>query len=471
MKRYSLVLLLLILLIGCEYSGESGDEDVAESSLPVSEVAGVDDEAEADVSPSTSIAAEPDNVEDEEPAPAATEPDSSPSLSRDFALPLPLFAPDSAWNQTAVHAAVLPESDAQILVTYRVLLGDISDLAGFDEPATTWPYMDVNVNDYAIPIFRAGDMMQDVIICEDEGVLGWPLPQFAIESEGGPVPVPAPAGIVRPAGPEDSDADGHLVLYAPETNTEYDYFAAVVDGQQACNQFEGGMMGQQITEAGVVAFFDINGTGASSESLYSARAHGTPLLAGLILPEDIESGAITHALALAIPGPRNLSRDPYEPLSSDYFYPASTTETDYYSTNPNALAAGQRLRLKQVLVDEEGDLIDESGFTPITRMFLTALRNYGAYVVDGAGGFSFYAEDIHTAVLHLSDDEINTLIGQSPGTPLPPDMTKWEIVLETLGNELEWIPFAISPGDDEPDPETAQVEAANFEVVEPAAIP
>jgi hypothetical protein len=131
---------------------------------------------------------------------------------------------------------------------------------------------------------------------------------------------------------------------------------------------------------------------------------GTPLLAGLILPEDVESGAISHALAFAIPGLRNLSPDPYEPIASDYFYPASTTETDYYNTNPNALAAGQRIRLKQSIVDDSGNPIDETQLAPITRMFLTALRDYGAYLVDNAGGFIFYAEEIKTAVLHLTDD-------------------------------------------------------------------
>jgi hypothetical protein len=50
-------------------------------------------------------------------------------------------------------------------------------------------------------------------------------------------------------------------------------------------------------------------------------------------------------------------------------------------------------------------------------------------------------------------------------------MTNWEIVMETLGNELAHIPFAISPGDDEPAPESALIEAANFEVIEPATLP
>ena len=254
----------------------------------------------------------------------------------------------------------------------------------------------------------------------------------------------------------------------------YDLYAVTVEGEGNpgdCSSFRGGMRGQVITEIGVADFFDVRGPGVNADGLYSARAHGTPLLAGLVLPEDIERGVIAHALALAIPGPRNTSRDPYEPLSLDYFYPASTTETDFFSTNPDALAAGQRVRLKQTLVNEDGEGLDEGQFAPITRIFLTALRDYGAYIVDNAGGFSFYAEDVHSADLHLSDAEINALIGQPAGAPLPGNLTGWQIVLDRLSVELELIPFAISPGDEEPDPETAQVEAANFEVVTAAIQP
>jgi len=466
MKRFLRLLLLSTFLLGCGLVDEIVFEDEGDSTPPTEDVVEPEDEDENETPLSAATNAE-------------SESDSSPdsggsSLLRDFALPNPLFAPDSAWNQTAVAAAVLPQSDEQILVTFRVLLGDISDLEGYDEPATTWPYMDVNMESWSIPIFRAGATTQDVVICLDDGVLGWPHPKFDIETEGGPVPIPVPAGIVRPSGPEDEDADGHMVLYDPATFMAFDLFGVTVEGQGRpgdCDSFRGGMIGHQITEIREADFFDVRGPGVNADGLSSARAHGTPLLAGLILPEDIESGVIAHALALAIPGPRNLSRDPYEPLASDYYYPASTTETDFYNINPDALAAGQRIRLKQTLVDEDGEPLDENRFAPITRMFLTALRDYGAYNVDNAGGFSFYAEDVHTAVLHLSDDEVNALIGQPPGTPLPEGMTRWGIVFEVLGNELELIPFAVSVGDEEPDPETAMIEAANFEVVEPAAIP
>jgi hypothetical protein len=390
---------------------------------------------------------------------------------RDFSFELPLFSPDSAWNQHADNVAVLPESDAQILSLYRVLLGDISSLEGYDEPETNWPYMSFSLYDFTVPIFHAGDEMQDVWICEDIGIIGWAHPKFGIETEGGPVTVPAPAGPVRPSGPQHDGADGWLILYHPDTYTVFEYIQATPLKDDECLGFVGGLVGDKILQAGVVDFFDVRGPGANPDGYYSARAVGTPLLAGLLLPEDIENGEIAHALAFAVPGPRNTSLFPQNPSESDYFYPASTTETDFYNRDHDSLASGQRIRLKQTIVDEEGQIIDENELAPITRMFLDALRNYGAYMVDNAGGFTFYAEDAHTAVLHLSNEEVNALIGKPPGTTLPEGLTKWQIVMETLGNDLELIPLAISPGDDEPNPRTAEIEVANFEVVEPADRP
>lgn len=119
-------------------------------------------------------------------------------------------------------------------------------------------------------------------------------------------------------------------------------------------------------------------------------------------------------------------------------------------------------------MDDAGYTIDENQLAPITRMFLTALRTYGAYLVDNAGGFTFYAEDIHTAVLDLTDDQVNTLIGQPPGTPLPAGKTKWQMAIEKLNIELEQIPFAYGPWQEGQDPAEAEFETSNFEVVGPA---
>jgi len=419
-----------------------------------------------------------DSEDEAAPAAPSTSDDGGPvrvdsSLQRDFTLPLPLFAPDSAWNQRADGAAVLPESGQQILVTYRVLRGDITDQRPVDYPSVVdWPFMDVGYDDFTVPVFRAGSGQQSVLLCDYEGNLSWPSPKFGIDQEGGPVPVPAPAGMVRPNGPQDTGADGHLVLYNPDTFEEFDFWQATTVRSAECASSGGGLEGTTILEAGAVDFFDVRESGSSPDTLSSAHAVGTPLLAGLILPEDVENGRIAHALAFAIPGLRNLSADPTEPLASDYFYPASTTETDFYNVNPYYLASGQRIRLKETIVDEAGQLIDESELAPITRMFLTALREYGAYPVDGADGFSFYAEDVHSANLNLTDDEVNALIGQPAGSPLPEDWPKWEVVIEQLNLDLEMIPFAYDASwVDGDDPATAVYDIANFEVVEPAARP
>ena len=391
---------------------------------------------------------------------------SDPALPRDFTLPTPLFAPGSAWNQTATGAAILPDSDQQILVTYRVLLGDDSSLSSGTE-TPNWPFMDVNYSDYAIPVFRMGTGQQTVWICDYDGILGWTNPKLPISQAGGPVTVPAPAATVRPAQPQDTGADGHLVLYNPGSFEEYDFWQATTIRDGLCQSRGGGLTGTTIFEAGAIDFFDVRESGANPDTYSSARATGVPLLAGLILPEDVESGAISHALAFAIPGPRNTNvSDPYNPFPSDYFYPVSTTETDFYNTDPDALAAGQRIRLKQEIVYDTCNSIDENSLALITRMFLTALRTHGAYLVDNAGGFTFYAEDIYTAVLDRSDDQVNELIDQPQGTPLPAGKTKWQIVIEKLNEDLEQIPIACGP--ESQDPSKAEVTTSNFEVVEPA---
>ena len=393
------------------------------------------------------------------------------TLPRDFALPTPLFAPESAWNQAAVGAAVLPESDRQMLTLYRVLLGDTAALhpSGTRLP-NPFPFLFVSHDNFSVAVFRLGGGQQTVLVRTYEGTPARNNPKLPVAPDG-TVTVPAPAGTVRPPGPEGRGADGHLVLFDPLTSIEYDFWQPTTVRDAAGQSLGGGRAGRMILDAGAVDVFDARGPGANPPTYASARATGTPLLAGMILPEDIERGVISHALAFSIPGPRNTNTaDPSAPLASDYFYPASSTEVGFYSTNPSALAAGQRIRLRRTIVGTDGMPIDEARLLPITRMLLAALRTYGAYLVDNSGAFSLTAEDIHTAVLHLTNDQVNALIGQSPGRPLPAGKTKWQVVIETLNQELENIPIAAGPRPPGQDPATATIDIANFEVVSPATV-
>ncbi len=388
-------------------------------------------------------------------------------LPRHCDLELPLFA-GSAWTEGVTGAAVLATSAQQILVTYRVLCGDTSDLhpAG-SPPYTDWPFADVNYDHYATPVFCRGNGSQSVDVCDYDQYQAWPGPKWPNDVVGGPITVPRSVGDVRPAGPRDTGADGHLVIFDEATHTEYDLWQATTVRNGPCASLGGGRTGSAILETGAADYFDVDGSGSNPDGLSSARAMGTPMLAGLIVPEDIEAGAIQHALAVGIPGPRNLSPNPEDPLPSDWFYPASTTETDFYSDNSSAMAAGQRLRMKGSLVDEDGTAIAEGDLALITRMFIAALRTYGAYVVDNTSGFTYYAEDIHTAVLELSDDDINDLIGRPHGTTLPSTKTRWQLVIETLNADLETIPFAYGLCDEA----SSSVTTSNFVVVEPASPP
>ncbi|MCP4686685.1 MAG: hypothetical protein GY859_01470 [Desulfobacterales bacterium] len=387
------------------------------------------------------------------------------AVLRDFTISLPLFSAASPWNQKATGAAVHADNDAQILTLHRVLRGDVTNIQPADDPpTTTWPFIDVAYDHYTHPVFRMGAESGSVYMCDYEGSPGGNNPKVPIGDDGASM-APRPAGAIRPSLPTGSGSDGHVTLVDPDARMAYDFWQAttVRDGQ--CQSRGGGLEGATILEAGAIDYFDLRGTGVNPDGYSSAAAMGVPLLAGLILPEDVASGEISHALHLLIPGPRNLSPDPAEPLASDYFSPASTTETDFYSTRPTALAAGQRIRMKDSLVDEEGEIIDETTLTPITRMFIKAFREYGAYLVDNGSGFTIKAEDMYTAPLNVPDDEVNRLIGESPGAALPAGKTKWQVVMEKLNEELEMIPFAHGPWTEGQDPSTAVITRANFEVV------
>ena len=450
-RARSLASALFLLAAACGSSGGDIDDAVSEATE--------DDERESLWEEGES-AGEDENLTGGEP------------ILRDFDLQLPLYSPASAWNQRADSVEALPESEEQIIALWRQLVGDRSNLVPGDEELQ-WPFMVLNYDAFTYPIFRAGEGTQEVVIRDYEGVLWFPSPTFLeADEEGGPVTVPAPEGTVRPAGPAGVDSDGHLVLYDQTAERVYDFWQATTALDDSGRSLGGGIPGAVILEAGALEMFDLAGSGANPTGLSSARAMGPPLLGGLLVPEDVESGVIAHALGFAVPGPRNLSNDPSEPSDSDWFYPASTTETDFFSTDPDAIAAGQRIRLKPETVDEEGSIIDESGLAPITRMFLQAMRDYGAYLIDASGGFSFSAEDIDTADLAVSDDEVNELIGAPVGTPLPTDQTKWHVAMQTLAADLELIPLAAGPwqeyGPDGRNPATATFSISNFEVVEPA---
>lgn len=337
--------------------------------------------------------------------------------------------------------------------------------------AKAYPFPFVNFDERSVPIFRAGPGASEVRLRSYRGASTSANPKIAVDR--GRTVIPAPAGPVRPAGPDAPDADGDLVVVDEQARMEWDFRqAATAIGPESGARRGAGCAGASIVAAGAVDRFYLGGSGANPPAFYGARAAGTPLLAGLLLPEDVEHGSIEHALAFAIPALRNLNRDnPSDPFPSDVVYPASTTEREFVSTSAWAIAAGQRMRLRDVILGEDAIEIDDEFFAPITRMFLAALRRYGAYAVDTAPSLTFFAEDVHTARIELDASRINFLIGRPPLAPLPPPPLHWRVLMERLSEDLEIVPFAAGRwweyGPGLRDPHTARASDANFEMVAP----
>lgn len=256
--------------------------------------------------------------------------------------------------------------------------------------------------------------------------------------------VPAPQGTFRPAGPASSDSDGAMILYDDKMGIEYDFWQVSARVDSGHVSHGGGVPGVEIHTAGSVAMFDARGLGARHPEVDpngSARASGLPYLGGLLLPEDLRDGAnskISHALALAIPQLRFLPES-HADNPPNWVYPATLTERTNAIADPYVLAAGQRIALANTICDRSGnrmsteDMLADESIPPVVRIFLAALFNYGAYLVDGADGFTLVAEDYRTAPSLLNEDQVLELTGADT---LPDDQTFWEFIVNTLNEYL-----------------------------------
>jgi hypothetical protein len=109
------------------------------------------------------------------------------------------------------------------------------------------------------------------------------------------------------------------------------------------------------------------------------RASGAPLLAGLIMYDEILAGRITHKLAFAC----------RYPAYKEFVYPAIWTDGIF----PGGIPEGTLIQL-----DPELD-INRLQLLPGEKTVVKALQEYGMVCVDFAGGTVLYAENLN----HRSD--------------------------------------------------------------------
>lgn len=312
----------------------------------------------------------------------------------------------------------------------------------------------INYNDFSFPIYRVkrdgqGNVLTGDVKLQPYDSKPFPSPWFprSGNKQSGFMAhsVPLPDGKFRPGGPEDPGADGNIILYDVSNHLEYDFWQVTTALDANGLSKGGGIPGEKILATGSVSCFDTRGVGVRDPEIDpngSSRATGLPYLGGLLLPEDLkmkdgeDKPTIKHALIFAMPRLRYFKKR-CAGHPPNWVYPATRTEFHKAIPHVDALAAGQRICLRDVLHGRDGlkegtqDLIKDKSLPPIVRSFLDVLYNYGAYLVDGGGGFGLAAEDIHTAV--IEEEQALKLAGLDA---IDSQLTPWEAVLKTLNHYL-----------------------------------
>ncbi len=204
----------------------------------------------------------------------------------------------------------------------------------------------------------------------------------------------------------DSGHDGWLILVDEERQIAWDLWRSRRVGQTISYAFARRWS------------LKSSGSGTKASETYprtpSLRGSGLPLIGGLIRPKELRSGRISHALAIAIPGP----------AASQFVAPATTTNG---LSSPNSIPQGARLRLKpEALARVQQTKKRLPGAITIAQ----ALYTYGAIVVDRADAPTLYAQrngDYKGLLngsalrdLHLTDFEVLTLPERETDPDAPP---------------------------------------------------
>jgi len=233
---------------------------------------------------------------------------------------------DNPWNLDISKYPVHPNSDAFIasIGTDKHLHPDFG---------TVWqgapigiPYVVVRADQPKVPI--------DIVAYPDE-------------SDAGPFPLPLGAPI---EGGPDSDGDRHVIALDVDNCKLYEIYRAFrTDDGWKCDS---------------AAVFDLTSNELRPMGWTSADAAGLPIFPGLVRYEEVEQGAVNHALRFTV-----------SKSQRGYILPA--THFASRSSDANLPPMGLRVRLKADY--------DISGFPPEVQLILKALKKHGMIVADNGG--------------------------------------------------------------------------------------
>jgi len=252
------------------------------------------------------------------------------------------FGPRAPWN---VPVAQLPRHPNPELYVPK-LWHNAPDRPG---------NFNLSFDEYTYPVYSARDATETVVI------------RFTGEDN----PVPSLEVPWHPAWKPAAGSDAQMIILDPDKGIEWDLWQVRIQGQNVMATRGSRVEGDYRTK---------------EDGHRSSRGVGLPYFAMLVRPQEIAQGAIHHALSLTI---RNTDGAIAVP-------PA--TKLEFPDRQYNGIPLGMRFALD--ITDQEiGQWLNTipKQYRRAGAIIARALRDYGAFVTDTAGGAHFQFESRLTA--------------------------------------------------------------------------
>ena len=234
----------------------------------------------------------------------------------------PVFPTDNIWNADISSLPVHPRS-AQWLASTAA--------------ATTLLHPDFGGPPYGFPYIVVDNSHPTVSVAF----------QYAGESDPGPYPVGADT-------PIESGSDHHALILNKDTCTLYELFDLAGSGSS--------------WTAGSGAIFPLGSNALRPSGWTSADAAGLPILPGLVRWDEVQAGAITHAIRFTA-----------QRSDTSFLWPARHQAGT--ASNPALPPMGARFRLKAGY--------NVATFSPQAQVILRAMQHYGLILADNGSNWFF----------------------------------------------------------------------------------
>ncbi len=242
-----------------------------------------------------------------------------------------MFPADNVWNTDIAGLPVDPHSAAWMASMHSATTNLHPDFGPSGDPSTP----------YGMPYTVVSPSHPQVSLAF----------QYADESDPGPYPFGADTPI---EGGQQATGDRHAIMVNPATCTLFELYDARYSSSGST--------------AGSGAIWNLESDALRPSGWTSADAAGLPILPGLLRYDEVQSGAITHAIRMTA-----------QSTDTSFIWPARHEAGA--SSNPGLPPMGARFRLKADF--------DISGYSPQAQEVLRAMQHYGLILADNGSNWYF----------------------------------------------------------------------------------